>query len=197
MVKSHCPYPWTTQSQLRLENTVTAQVKAKGERARRTVRVCTNITTLPYAHRGEKEEMERRNWKKESEKRKRKERGQPQASMQAQLSHSVPPPPYLGVPKATEIWIKVKQDSLGRPGQGDSPNQQNDQHEVWERGREIHHLGEGRRDKHERAARARAHSPGWQHSTDPRAGGDGQRQGTGQAASPSTLLSPAVERNAF
>lgn len=117
--------------------------------------------------------------------------------MQAQLSHSIPPPPYLGVPEATEVWIKVKQDSLGRPRQGDSPDQQNDQHEVWECGREIHHLGGGRRDKRERAAWARAHSASRQHNTDPQAGGDGQRQGTGQAASLSTLLSPAVEINAF
>lgn len=108
-----------------------------------TVRVRTNITALPYAHRGEKEETDRRNWKKESEKMKRRERGQPRVSVQAQLSHSVPLPPYLGVPKATEVWIKVKQDSLGRPRQGDSPDQQDDQHEVWERGREIHHLGGG------------------------------------------------------
>lgn len=108
-----------------------------------TVRVRNNITALPYAHRGEKEETDRRNWKKESEKMKRRERGQPRVSVQAQLSHSVPLPPYLGVPKATEVWIKVKQDSLGRPRQGDSPDQQDDQHEVWERGREIHHLGGG------------------------------------------------------
>lgn len=114
-----------------------------------------------------------------------------------QLSHWVPPPPYLGVPKTTEVWIKVKQDSLGCPGQGDSPDQQNDQHEVWERGREIHHLGGGGRDKCEQAVQARAHRAGRQHSTDPWGGEDGQRPEMGQAALPSTLLSPAVERNAF
>lgn len=103
-----------------------------------------------FAQKGEKEETKRRNWRKESEK--RRGRGQPQASMQAQFSHLVTPSTYLGVPKATEVWIKVKQDSLGCPGQGDSPDQQNNQHEVRERGREIHHLGGGQRDKHERAA---------------------------------------------
>lgn len=150
-----------------------------------------------FAQKGEKEETKRRNWRKESEKRKRRGRGQPQASMQAQFSHLVTPSTYLGVPKATEVWIKVKQDTLGCPGQGDSPDQQNNQHEVRERGREIHHLGGGQRDKHERAAWARAHSAGRQRSTDPRAEADGQQQGTGEAASPSILLPPAVERNVF
>lgn len=73
--------------------------------------------------------------------------------MQAQLSHLAPHCPYLGVPEATEVWIKVKEDSLGCPGQGDSPDQQNHQHEVRERGREIHHLGGRREDRCERTKR--------------------------------------------
>lgn len=106
-----------------------------------------------------------------------------------------PPPPYLRVPKATDVWIKVKEDSLECPRQGDSSDQQHNQHDVWERGSEINHLGGAGRDQCERAARARAHSASQEHSTDPQAGRDGQ--GSGQAAVLSTLLSPAAERKAF
>lgn len=139
---------------------------------------------------GKKEENKKKKLE-ESEKRKWRERGQPQTSKQTQPSHSVPPPPYLGVPKATEVWIKVKQDSLGCSRQSDSPDQQNEQHNVWESGREIHHLGGERRDKHEDKHTALANS------TDPQTGRDGQHQRTGQVALPSMFLSPVVERNAF
>lgn len=135
-------YTLGNPSQLRLENIVTEwslRTREHGDCQSTHQHRSPCLMPTEKKKRRQKEEIGRKKMRKV----KGGKREQPQASMQAQFSHSVPPPPYLRVPKATDVWIKVKEDSLERPRKGDSPDQQNNQHEVWKCRREIHHLRGG------------------------------------------------------
>lgn len=50
---------------------------------------------------------------------------------------------YLWIGEPRWVWVEVEDDPIHGSRQSESTDQQDDQHQVGERGREVHHLGVG------------------------------------------------------